>query len=80
MSENVNALANAREYIASNIELVRAAGFAFLEISNQISGAEDAEEVAQLVSAQIRSNSSQAQLAQVENLKNIASQTVALLG
>lgn len=80
MSDNIDALAGARDYIASNVELVRAAGFAFLEISNQITGTEDAEQVAQLVAAQIRSNSTQAQLAQVENLKNIASQTVALLG
>jgi hypothetical protein len=80
MSDNIDALAGAREYIANNLELVRTAGFAFLDISNQLTGSEDATQVAELVAAQIRQNASQAQLAQVENLKNIASQTVELLG
>jgi hypothetical protein len=79
ITSNIDALDNARSYIASNIDLVRTAGFAFLSISDQLSGSEEAEEVAQLVAAEIRKNTSAAEAAQVENLSNIVSQTTALL-
>lgn len=79
MSDNIDALAGAREYLASNVSLVRAAGFAFLDVSNQLTGSEDAALVAQMVSTQIRQNASSAIMAQAENLRNIASETVGLL-
>jgi hypothetical protein len=79
ISDNVDALDNARQYISNNINLVRTAGFAFLNVSDQLSGSEEAEEVAKLVAAEIRRNANTAQAAQVENLSNIVSQTTALL-
>lgn len=79
MSDNIDALDNARNYIASNVSLVRAAGFAFLNLSDQLKGTEDAAEVAQLVATEIRKTATTAELAQVENLRNIASVTVDLL-
>ena len=79
MKDNTAALANAREYLANNISLARTAGFAFLDISNSIDGTEDATRVAQMVADEIRRNANGAQAAQVENLRNIASETVGLL-
>ena len=72
---NKKALRNAVEVIGENLALVRGAGFAFLDLSNQVTSAETAEQVANKLQAMIRANAPGA-LSQAENLESI---TVAAL-
>lgn len=71
IQSNYDALDSARDLIGDNIELVRSAGFAFLDLSEQIGSSEEADDVAREVRKEIR-NSPSAALAQAENLENIA--------
>jgi hypothetical protein len=57
--------------IAQNIELVRATGLALLEVEGQITGAEEADDVARRVRDLIRLDAGAA-LAQAENLEPLA--------
>ncbi|RIL09900.1 MAG: hypothetical protein DCC75_05525 [Proteobacteria bacterium] len=70
IESNISALDNAKEAIEANIDIVRAAGLAFLELSDQIASEEDAEEVAFKLQRLIRKNASKA-LSQAENLEPI---------
>jgi hypothetical protein len=65
---NLNALENARNVIGDNLDLVRASGFAFLDISNSISSETEADEVATLLARRIRENAVGV-LDQAENLE-----------
>ncbi|RMG40139.1 MAG: hypothetical protein D6719_11830, partial [Candidatus Dadabacteria bacterium] len=77
IDKNIKVLDDATSVIESNIELTRAAGFAFLDISKQITGSEDASEVARKVREEIRHNAPAA-LGQAENLESIAVAALAL--
>lgn len=65
---NINALESARSVISDNLDLVRASGFAFLDISNSISSEAEADEVATLLARRIRENAVGV-LDQAENLE-----------
>lgn len=67
---NVKALDNGIEVIGKNIDLVRAAGLAMLDLSEQITTADDADSVAEQVRQKINQDAPGA-LAQAENLEAI---------
>lgn len=70
ITDNRAALENAQTVIGQNLDLVRAAGFAFLELSDQISSETSADDVASLLRDRIRKDAPAA-LAQAENLESI---------
>lgn len=67
---NVKALKQTVGVVADNISLVRAAGLAFLDLSNSITGAESAERVAQDIRGKIRATAPKS-LAQAHNIEAI---------
>ena len=71
IDNNFKGLESARELIQNNIELVRVAGFTFLDLSDQIGSADQAEDVARKLRNKIR-KAPGAALAQAENLESIA--------
>lgn len=75
LKKNVKALDNAMEVVGKNVELVRAAGFAFLDLSQQVSDTRDADKIAEDLRDRIRKNARSA-MSQAENLEAI---TVAAL-
>lgn len=77
IGDNVKALDNATQVVQANIELVRSAGLAFLEIGEQLTGEEEAEAVAEDLRKRIRKNAPAA-LAQAENLESIVVAALAL--
>lgn len=72
ISTNIKALDQALTVIGDNVKLVRATGLAMLDIRNELTGSEQAEEVARLLRDKIASNAGIALLAQAENLTPIA--------
>jgi hypothetical protein len=70
LQSNVKALKDTRQLIGDNMTLVRAAGFAFLDVSNEMTGAESAEQIAEQLRARIRSTASGV-LSQLNNLEPI---------
>ncbi len=72
ISNNIKALDGALEVIGENVSLVRATGLAMLDIRNELTGAEDAEQVAKLLRDRIARDAGVALLAQAENLTPIA--------
>ena len=77
ITDNSKALDNGIEIIGKNIDLVRAAGFAFLDLSEQISDSDTADEVAQQLRRRIRIDAPGA-LSQAENLESIVVAALAL--
>ena len=77
LSDNLDGVNYATDIILKNIDLVRAAGFAFLDLSSTVSSEDDADKVAALLRDNIRKNAPAA-LAQAENLQNIAVAALAL--
>lgn len=75
ITENIEMLDKATALIAKNIDLVRATGLAFLELSDQIGSDAKAEDVARDLRTRIRRNAPAA-LSQAQNLEAI---TVAAL-
>jgi hypothetical protein len=75
IGKNLNALGSARTVLNDNIKLVRAAGAALLELSEQVKSSSDAESLAEALREKIL-KSAQSVLAQAENLSPI---TVAAL-
>jgi flagellin-like hook-associated protein FlgL len=67
---NVKALDNGIEVIGKNIDLVRATGLAFLDMSDQINSADTADQVASQLRQKINADVPGA-LAQAENLESI---------
>jgi hypothetical protein len=67
---NIEALKATRELVGDNITLARSAGLAFLEVSNEMSGSESPEDIAEQIRLKIRRGASGA-LAQVKNLEPI---------
>ena len=78
IDKNVEALDSAYEVIGQNLQLVRATGFAFLELSEQVRESDKAEDVASRLRRMIRADAGGA-LGAVENLENIAIAALALL-
>lgn len=70
IKENLAAGENGIDIIKKNVDLVRAAGFAFLELSEQINTSEDADFVAQELRKRIKKEVPEA-LSQAENLESI---------
>lgn len=70
ISDNLDALTYATEIIGKNIDLVRATGLALLEITDKLTGEEEADEVARKVRDEVRKNAGAA-ISQAENLENI---------
>lgn len=70
VSSNIKALDTAAELVRKNLELVRTTGFAFLNASSNIGGAETAETVAFKVRGEIRSKGGES-LSEAHNLKSI---------
>lgn len=71
IDDNVATLDKATKLIEENINLVRAAGFAFLNLSEQINDSEEASMVAREVRDRIRKEAGAA-LSQIEHLEPIA--------
>lgn len=67
---NMKALDNGIEVIGKNIDLVRSAGLAFLELSEQITTEDDADAVAKQLNRMIKADAPAA-LSQAENLESI---------
>jgi hypothetical protein len=74
---NKKALQDARDIVGKNMDLVRATGLALLELSEQISDSDTAEQVAEMVRSRIVSKASAA-LSQAENLTPLTIATLAL--
>jgi hypothetical protein len=70
LQTNIKALKTTTKLVGDNMTLVRAAGFAFLEVSNDMTGAETAEQIAEQLRSRIRSSAA-AVLAQANNLEPI---------
>lgn len=74
---NRKVLEGGREILIKNMDLIRATGLALLEISDEITDATTAEEVAEMLKRQIRSKASAA-LSQAEHLTPITVAALAL--
>lgn len=70
LETNVRSLKSTRDLIGDNMKLVKAAGFAFLDVSNEMTGAESADAIAEDLRARIRANAGAA-LSQSKNLEPI---------
>jgi len=70
IKDNIDTLDDVTKFIGENLDLVRAAGFAFLDLSNQLATETDAEKVARELQDLIRRNA-RGSLAQAENLTSI---------
>ena len=70
IQKNKEAILNAKEIVGKNVDLVRATGLAFLDISETITDEKDAEKVAQDLRDKIRMDAKSA-LSQAENLDSI---------
>lgn len=78
VEKNLKAIDYGLDVIGKNIDFVRGAGFAFLDVSNQLKGTEEAEAVVQMLQQQIRQNAPAA-LAQAENLNPIVVATLTVI-
>jgi hypothetical protein len=67
---NIEALKATRELVGANLNLARSAGLAFLEVSDEMSGFESPEQIAEEIRLKIRRGAAGA-LAQVNNLEPI---------
>lgn len=70
IDENQQTLNDAKDIIGSNLDLVRAAGFAFLDMSSQITGEPEAKDVATELASRIRADAKSA-ISQAGNLELI---------
>lgn len=71
LETNLEVMKKATNVINLNIDLVRATGFALLDLSEQVTSADDAETLARKLKNKIRSDAPQA-LSQAENLEPLA--------
>ncbi len=78
IKKNIKAIDYGMEVVQKNIDLVRGAGFAFLDESNQITSSDKAEEVAADLQQMIRQNAPAA-LSQAENLNPIVVATLSTM-
>lgn len=77
LQTNIGAIDNAINVVGQNMDLVRAAGFAFLDLSETVSSEDDADKVANLLRQEIRRNAKGA-LSQADNLESIIVATLSL--
>lgn len=70
LETNIKALKDTTKLVGENIKLVRAAGFAFLDVSNAMTGSESADAIAEELRTRIRANAGPA-LSQTKNLEPI---------
>jgi hypothetical protein len=70
LTTNISALKGTAKLIGDNMTLVRAAGFAFLDVSNEMNGSESADQIAEQLRARIR-GSAGAVITQAQNLEPI---------
>lgn len=70
LQTNIKSLKNTASLVGENITLTRAAGFAFLNVSNEMTGLENPEELVADIQKRIRQEAATA-LPQVKNLENI---------
>ena len=75
---NLKELNHTFEVVRDNMQLVRAAGLAFLSVSDQIKGTEEADVVAEQVRSEIRRRAPSAALSQADNLQKILTAGVSL--
>lgn len=67
---NIKSLKDTASLVGENITLTRAAGFAFLDVSNEMTGLESAEELVADIQKRIRQDAATS-LPQLKNLENI---------
>jgi hypothetical protein len=79
LEANVSALKDTGKLVGENIKLVRAAGLAFLEVSDEMTGLESAEKIASQIRDKIRS-AARPSLAEAHNLEPILVAGLAALG
>jgi hypothetical protein len=70
LQTNIKSLKSTAKLVGDNMTLVRAAGFAFLDVSNEMTGGESAEDIAEQLRSRIRSTAASV-LAQSNNLEPI---------
>jgi hypothetical protein len=70
LETNIKALKGTTKLVGDNITLVRAAGFALLDVSNEMTGSETPEAIAEELRSRIRANASSV-LTQSKNLEPI---------
>jgi hypothetical protein len=78
LQTNVKAITQTRGLVKENLDLVRAAGLAFLDVSNAMSGSESVDQVTETIRAKIRSSAPGA-LAQAHNLEGVLVASLASL-
>ena len=76
INHNIQALDDTVKSVEENIKLIRSTGLAFLDVSQQLQGAEDADQVAALLRTEIRRNAGTA-ARQAENIEPIVVATLA---
>jgi flagellin-like hook-associated protein FlgL len=70
LRENIDALDKTTEVLKKNVDLARAAGFAFLEASNSVKGNEDPDKLAEEIRREVQSKAPRS-LSQAHNLQAI---------
>jgi len=70
LETNIKALKDTTKLIGDNMTLARAAGFAFLDVSNEMTGSESAEDIAEQIRQRIR-GTARSVLGQAHNLEPI---------
>lgn len=78
IGKNIKAIDNGLKVVQKNIDLVRGAGFAFLDESNQITTSAEAEDVVTDLQQRIRQNAPGA-LSQAENLNPVVVATLTII-
>jgi hypothetical protein len=68
--ENLKSLSTARDLVEKNLKLVRATGFAFLNVSNEVGDSDTVDDVALRVRGAIRSGARDV-LSEAQNLQGI---------
>lgn len=69
LEENLEALDSGVETIQNNINFIRAAGFAFLDVSGRIKDSDDADAVATEIRRKIRASTNSAAISEAHNLE-----------
>jgi hypothetical protein len=79
LETNIKAIKGTIDFVKDNMAVVRVAGLAFLDASNDLQGNESAEAIAEVLRGRIRSTSGSA-LGQAHNLESVMVAGLAALG
>jgi hypothetical protein len=79
LQTNVKALNQTRELVKQNLDLVRAAGIAFFEVSNEMTGSESVDQILDTIRARIRGSAPRV-MGQIHNLQGVIVAGLASLG